>query len=292
MDPLDPTSFNHRTERLATGHTYHFVDQVPEDYNPATTPTLLCVHGFPDLWYGWRYVVSPWVKQCGWRVVVPSMLGYGGTDKPISPEHYTPKSLSADLAALLDLIGAHKAVVLGHDWGAATVWRFALWYPDRIHALVALSIPFTPPRPDYLTLEQIVERLPIFGYQLYFNDPSSTKEIENNEFHYYLDSFREGGMNGPLNYYRTTKYRFDEEAAGELPTRLPASLPVLFLWGDRDGTCSPSQVERMHQHVPSLRVVRIPGKGHWLMADSADVVADSVAKFVNAVWTEPDKPKL
>jgi hypothetical protein len=50
MDPSDPTSFNHRTERLATGHTYHFVDQVPEDYNPATTPTLLCVHGFPDLW--------------------------------------------------------------------------------------------------------------------------------------------------------------------------------------------------------------------------------------------------
>lgn len=43
-----------------------------------------------------------------------------------------------------------------------------------------LSIPFTPPRPDYLTLEQIVERLPIFGYQLYLNNPASTKEIENN----------------------------------------------------------------------------------------------------------------
>lgn len=50
MDFLNPASFNHRTERLATGRTYHFVDQVPPGYNPLKTPTLLCVHGFPDLW--------------------------------------------------------------------------------------------------------------------------------------------------------------------------------------------------------------------------------------------------
>lgn len=43
-----------------------------------------------------------------------------------------------------------------------------------------LSTPFFPPRPVYRTLEQIVERMPIFGYQLYFNDQSSTREIEEN----------------------------------------------------------------------------------------------------------------
>jgi len=64
---MDPQSFNHRTEQLATGRTYHFVimhtlgstvvnpnhqvDQVPEGYDPQRTPTLLCIHGFPDLWY-------------------------------------------------------------------------------------------------------------------------------------------------------------------------------------------------------------------------------------------------
>jgi len=28
---------------------------------------------------------------------------------------------------------------------------------------------------------------------------------------YYLDTFKRGGMTGPLNYYRTTKLRFEEE---------------------------------------------------------------------------------
>jgi hypothetical protein len=50
MHPSDPSSFNHRTERLSTGNSYHFVDQIPEGYDIVKTPTLLCVHGFPDLW--------------------------------------------------------------------------------------------------------------------------------------------------------------------------------------------------------------------------------------------------
>lgn len=109
MDPGAPESFNHRTEKLSTGRTYHFVDQLPEGYDPKRNTTLLCVHGFPDLWYGWRYQIGPWVRE-GHRVVVPDMLGYGGTSKPFSPAEYSTKHLCADLAALLDLLQIKKAV--------------------------------------------------------------------------------------------------------------------------------------------------------------------------------------
>lgn len=109
MNPQDPASFHHRTERLSTGRTYHFVDQIPQGYHPSRVPTLLCVHGFPDLWYGWRYQIGPWTRK-GFRVVVPDMLGYGGTDKPIHPSEYSTQKLCSDLAALLDLLGVKRAV--------------------------------------------------------------------------------------------------------------------------------------------------------------------------------------
>lgn len=59
--------------------------------------------------YGWRYQIGPWVRA-GYRVVVPDMLGYGGTDKPLAAEEYSTKKLCADLAALLDIIGVSRAV--------------------------------------------------------------------------------------------------------------------------------------------------------------------------------------
>jgi hypothetical protein len=62
--------------------------------------------------YGWRYQIGPWVRT-GYRVVVPDMLGYGGTDKPLAAEEYSTKTLCADLAALLDVIGVSKAVSVG-----------------------------------------------------------------------------------------------------------------------------------------------------------------------------------
>ena len=51
MDPAKPASFNHRTELLSTGRKYHFVDQLPANYDPAATTTLVCIHGFPDFWW-------------------------------------------------------------------------------------------------------------------------------------------------------------------------------------------------------------------------------------------------
>jgi soluble epoxide hydrolase/lipid-phosphate phosphatase len=59
--------------------------------------------------YGWRYQIGPWVRA-GYRVVVPDMLGYGGTDKPLAVEEYSTKKLCADLSALLDIVGVSKAV--------------------------------------------------------------------------------------------------------------------------------------------------------------------------------------
>ncbi|KAF8260615.1 alpha/beta-hydrolase [Lactarius quietus] len=184
MDPTNPASFNHRTERLSTGRTYHFIDQKP-DSNPGsashatTLRTILCVHGFPDIWYGWRYQIGPWVRA-GYRVIVPDMLGYGGTDKPRDVEEYSIRGLCADLAALLDVVGVRKAIVIGHDWGSYTAARFALWHPNRLLALGLFSVPYTPPRREYLPLEGVVQRIPNYAYQLYFANPESTKEIEAN----------------------------------------------------------------------------------------------------------------
>ena len=38
-------------------------------------------------------------------------------------------------------MGAEKAIVIGHDWGAIVTWNTALLHPDRVSAMVAMSVP-------------------------------------------------------------------------------------------------------------------------------------------------------
>jgi len=98
------------------------------------------------------------------------------------------------LAALLDLLGIAKAVVIGHDWGSFTSGRFALWHPDRLLALVMLSVPFTPPAPRYLPLPDIAKLSPNLGYQLYFADEKSEREIESNIHTFFPVLYRRPGQ--------------------------------------------------------------------------------------------------
>ncbi|KAF8655339.1 hypothetical protein AX16_003112 [Volvariella volvacea WC 439] len=320
MDPSNPASFSHRTERLSTGRSYHFVDQIPENYDPRRSLTLLCVHGFPDFWYGWRHQIGPWVRM-GARVIVPDMLGYGETDKPTDPSEYSTKKLSDDLAALLDLLGIDRAVLIGHDWGSFTVSRFALWHPYRLLALVMMSVPYTPPSKEYASIEEVARKAPNLGYQVFFNNSKSTSLIEANlrkflaicykqklkftkmgafEKLIYLDNVDEGlllngeelsiymhefskGMNGPLNYYRTSKYRHDEELAAGLPSKIRPDLPVLFIWGTEDVTAIPFAVNKAHKFIKHYQDIALEGRGHWVLIEAKDAVSSCVAEWLNSL---------
>ncbi|KAH8823185.1 alpha/beta-hydrolase [Flagelloscypha sp. PMI_526] len=172
--------WNQRSAKLSTGNTYHFVDQVADKPNGKT---LLLLHGFPDTSFGWRNQIGPF-HEAGYRVVAPDMIGYGGTDKPDSPKHYTPKSISEDLSALLDLLEVEKVTVVGHDWGCFMAGRFSLWKPERVEKVALLSVPFTPPSKQYIPLEIIATAVPSFGYQVFLANENSTALVES-----HLDEF-------------------------------------------------------------------------------------------------------
>jgi pimeloyl-ACP methyl ester carboxylesterase len=107
-------------------------------------PLVLFCHGRPESWYSWRHQMAA-VVAAGFRAVAPDMRGYGGTDAPENPHQYTMLHHVGDLVGLLKVLGEKQAVLVGHDWGAPTVWNAALMRPDIFRAVVGLSVPFAPP---------------------------------------------------------------------------------------------------------------------------------------------------
>ncbi|OIN78336.1 epoxide hydrolase [Mycobacterium malmoense] len=133
-------------------------------------PVVILAHGFPELSYSWRHQI-PALAEAGYHVLAPDQRGYGGSSRPGAIEAYNIHELTADLAGLLDDVGAERAVWIGHDWGAAVVWNAPLLHPDRVAAVAALSIPPLP-RPQVPPTQAFRT---LFGdnffYILYFQEP-------------------------------------------------------------------------------------------------------------------------
>jgi pimeloyl-ACP methyl ester carboxylesterase len=139
--------------------------QVSESGRPGDPVVVLC-HGFPECAYSWRHQMQP-LADAGFHVVAPDQRGYGHSSSPADVESYGAQHLTADLVALVDDAGATDAVIVGHDWGALVAWHMAQLHPQRVRAVVGVSVPYTvwPAPPTQLLRAMWGDR---FFYILYF----------------------------------------------------------------------------------------------------------------------------
>ncbi|KAI1861184.1 hypothetical protein JX265_009803 [Neoarthrinium moseri] len=170
--PDDP-SVQHLDAKIGP-YNYHYMLSSP----PSPVATVLLVHGWPDLGMAWRYQV-PFLTSLGLRVIVPDMLGYGRTSAPADFEEYSLKKLSGHLAQLVEqVVGKGEKVILGgHDWGAALVWRLAMWHPEITMAVFSLNVPYTAPHKQYADLETVAKLVPSFRYQLQLASPETERIV-------------------------------------------------------------------------------------------------------------------
>jgi pimeloyl-ACP methyl ester carboxylesterase len=141
-------------------------------------PLCVLVHGWPESWYSWRHQIAPLV-QAGYRVCVPDVRGYGGSDKPAPIEAYDMTQMTDDVAGLIDALGEREAILIGHDWGAPIVWVTSIRHRARVRAVVGLSVPHLGRgnRSALAAFRQMYAGR--FFYQLYFQTPGvAEKELE------------------------------------------------------------------------------------------------------------------
>lgn len=74
----------------------------------------LCLHGFPECSYSWRYQISL-LADLGYRVWAPNLRGYGRSSRPKKIADYRIDLLLADIAALIDAAHCQSVLLIGHD---------------------------------------------------------------------------------------------------------------------------------------------------------------------------------
>lgn len=184
---------------------------------PPDGAVVLLLHGFPECWYSWRHQLTALAEK-GFRVVAPDQRGYARSAAPEPIEAYSIMHLVGDAIGVLDELGAERAIVVGHDWGAPVAWHTAQLRPDRVRGVAAFSVPFLPRSPVRPTVGMAKRFGPDY-YMLHFQAPGvADAELGADPagtFRRVLATLPSGGPAGPVTARAFT---------GPAPQALPAWL--------------------------------------------------------------------
>jgi len=173
---MDPSSYKDLT--VSRGVNYHYFLSSAR----SGKPTLLFLHGFPSTSNDWRFQAN-FFRDQGYGVVVPDLLGYGGTSKPQEPAEYRQSLIVKDVIDILDEEKIDKVIAVGHDWGSVVCSRLVNFFPERVAAAAFIAIGYAPPNPD-TPWHEMANRMKehfgreLTGYQLFFVEDGADKIIE------------------------------------------------------------------------------------------------------------------
>jgi pimeloyl-ACP methyl ester carboxylesterase len=100
-------------------------------------PPLLLTHGYSSTSAMWQGQIEALSKHH--KLVLWDMRGHGQSDYPDDPAAYSEALTVADMAALLDELGVHSAVVGGLSLGGYMSLAFYRAHPERVRALLIID---------------------------------------------------------------------------------------------------------------------------------------------------------
>ncbi|KPA91283.1 putative hydrolase or acyltransferase of alpha/beta superfamily [Pseudomonas asplenii] len=129
--PLEHFAFQSQGQSLQMG----YMDVKPSA--PANGQSVVLMHGKNFCGATWDNSIKA-LSAAGYRVIAPDQIGFCTSSKPAHYQ-YSFQQLAANTHALLESLGIHKAVLLGHSTGGMLATRYALLYPQQVERLALVN---------------------------------------------------------------------------------------------------------------------------------------------------------
>ena len=103
-----------------------------------TGPPLVMLHGFTGASDNWTHANAKTLADDR-MLIMPDLIGHGGTDAPADPARYAMDRAAADLIDLTTALGADQFDLLGYSMGGRLALYTALHHPGRVSRLILES---------------------------------------------------------------------------------------------------------------------------------------------------------
>jgi pimeloyl-ACP methyl ester carboxylesterase len=233
-------------------------------------PAILLSHGYSATAEMWRGQIEPLSREH--KLVLWDMRGHGQSDYPDDPAQYREEATVADMAAVLDVVGADRAIVGGLSLGGYMSLAFHRAHPERVRALLVID---TGP-----------------GFK---NDEAREKwnrraeetagRFESEGLNYLRTLSKEMAMSTHRSadgLVRAARGMLTQRDARVINSLAGIQVPTLVIVGAND-TAFLAAADYMTAKIPNAAKVVIPDAGHSSNIDQPEIFNQSVISFLHGL---------
>lgn len=252
-------------------------------------PVLVLLHGFTGSTMSWE-TLGETFAQWGFYVIALDILGHGHSTIPTDPQRYSIEHCQSDILAVLKKLGVGpgEAILLGYSMGGRIALKTALsgYFRALILESTTPGLATEQERQQRRRSDEVIaqcieqygieafvdywERRPLFASQL--DMPLKVRL-------HLRQQRRANDITGLANSLRGVGTGAQPDLRPQLST---LTIPVLLITGSED-TKFTHIAEEMLQLIPQAKHTVIPGAGHTVHFEQAEVFASIVRKFCQSL---------
>jgi lipase len=265
---------------------------------------VLAVHGVTASLMTWRTIARKLEASSHVSLVAPDLRGRGRSAALPCP--YGIAVHVSDLIAVLDRVGAQRAVLVGHSLGAYVVARLAAEHPERAAALLLVDagLPLrAPDDPDEMLRTAVANAVMRLGitfpsadaYIAAWRSHPAFAQAWNDDIEAYVayDLVDDGSsvrcVASPTAVRTDSAEMVLDEVTRTALDRVPAQVPVHVLRAERglfdddeDPLISAADLREFAAEHPEAQVDAVPGVNHYTLVMGDSPGPDKVAAAIRA----------
>lgn len=239
---------------------------------------LILLHCWLGSWRFWRSTMEYLASHQPRRIYALDFWGFGESDK--RKETYAIRDYISMVVQFMDQMGIAAAPVFGHSMGGTVSMSLALDHPDRVHKVAVVG---SPMHGSSLSIVLKLAGLEWVG-RLLWRYPM-LMDLVIRGYSPFVSTDRTIHRQMMEHISQSTWMSFSRSIASlrrvDLRPRLPEiCLPVLGIYGKRDGVVNPSQARVIAELVPQARVEIMERSKHFPMLSEPEHFHRILAEFL------------
>ncbi len=233
---------------------------------------VFLLHGYPLNHTIWKPVAERLKDHA--RVILPDLRGYG--QSPVTDGEYTMRLQAEDIHHLMERLGIHKAILVGHSMGGYISLAFARAYPQCLSGLAMVASQAEADSPEkrqdrYIAIEEVGRKGVKSVAKKMFPRLTQRKDLEPELTDIMLKTPKKGIV-GAL--------KGMAERANALEWIAEITVPAVVIAGAEDVNIPVERARTLAQMFPRGWLVEIPGAAHLPMMEEPQAVSDALIQLV------------